>query len=335
MLFTKPIWVWIRFKWDFSNLIKYLEWDIVVYNWDVYIARTTTIWKLPTDNQYFYKSFVWRPWNWISNIQLISWSHSPWTLDTYRINFTDWTNTTFQVYNWANWANWTNWVSIVSIAKTAWTWAPWTTDTYTITLSNSTTSTFTVYNWTNWNNWVNWTNWTNWRWITSVTKTAWTWAPWTTDTYTILFTDSTTSTFTVYNWADWLISRNPITKIWYLSFNNWTTLIYPLDSSFDDYTFRYCELEIYTTGSWRISSWFIRQDWDLNVASAPTKQGCMYKDTSNTSSWSIAPWYCWITDTWDLIKSTFFYWNPQTRIYLKVEWASPTWNIWTYKLTVY
>ena len=60
-----------------------------------------------------------------------------------------------------------------------------------------------------WDKWDAWTNgidgidWTDWRWIVSITLTSWDHSPWTLDTYTITYTDATTSTFQVYNWADW------------------------------------------------------------------------------------------------------------------------------------
>ena len=51
---------------------------------------------------------------------------------------------------------------------------------------------------------IKWEKGDTWNWISTITRTSWTWAPWTTDTYTITFTDTTTTTFQVYNWANWV-----------------------------------------------------------------------------------------------------------------------------------
>jgi hypothetical protein len=65
------------------------------------------------------KGDTWATWNWIASIDLTDWDHSPWTLDTYTITYTDTTTDTFQVYNWDDWA-WVTWWD--SITDTSWTW---------------------------------------------------------------------------------------------------------------------------------------------------------------------------------------------------------------------
>lgn len=50
---------------------------------------------------------------------------------------------------------------------------------------------------------IKWDKGDTWNWISTIIRTSWDWSPWTTDTYTITFTDATTTTFQVYNWADW------------------------------------------------------------------------------------------------------------------------------------
>lgn len=91
---------------------------------------------------------------------------------------------------------------IVSIIRTSGTGAAGTTDTYTITYSDATTSTFTVVNGANGTNGTNGTNGADGRGITSITRTSGTGAAGTTDTYTITYSDATTSTFTVVNGAN-------------------------------------------------------------------------------------------------------------------------------------
>ena len=52
--------------------------------------------------------------------------------------------------------------------------------------------------------WEKWDKWDTGNWISTIVRTSWDWSPWTTDTYTITFTDTTTTTFQVYNWANWV-----------------------------------------------------------------------------------------------------------------------------------
>lgn len=100
--------------------------------------------------------------------------------------------------------------SISSIAKTS---TVGLVDTYTVTLTDSSTQTFTVTNGTNGTDGVNGTDGTDGRGIISIVRTSGTGAPGTTDTYTITYTDSTTSTFTVYNGADGVSSGGTVTSV--------------------------------------------------------------------------------------------------------------------------
>ena len=70
-----------------------------------------------------------------------------------------------------------------------------------------------------WDFWTIGEKWETWVWIDNITRTSWTWAPWTTDTYTITYTDASTDTFDVYNgsnwtnWTNWIDGRTML---------NWT-----------------------------------------------------------------------------------------------------------------
>mgnify|MGYP004462311981 FL=1 len=91
---------------------------------------------------------------------------------------------------------------ITSIVRTAGDGSAGTVDTYTITYTDETTTTFSVRNGANGTDGTNGTNGTDGRGIVSIERTSGTGAAGTTDTYTITYTDSTTSTFTVVNGAD-------------------------------------------------------------------------------------------------------------------------------------
>lgn len=94
---------------------------------------------------------------------------------------------------WSTWAAGTDWASIVSWAF-SWDDIVFTKDdATTVVLENAKLD-------LKWDTGVAWTDWDDWVWITSITKT---WTVWLVDTYTILYTDSTTSTFDITNWKDW------------------------------------------------------------------------------------------------------------------------------------
>lgn len=101
-----------------------------------------------------------------------------------------------QWIQWNPWADGTDWATITSAA---FVW-----NNLVFTLDDD--STVTIVNakldlkWDTGDTWEDWTDWEDWVWITSITKT---WTVWLVDTYTILYTDSTTSTFDITNWKDW------------------------------------------------------------------------------------------------------------------------------------
>lgn len=129
-------------------------------------------------------------------------------VDTYSILYTDQTVSTFTVTNGANGTNGTDGqdgqdgedgVGITGITKTG---TAGLVDTYTISYTNGTSATFTVTNGADGTNGTNGTNGEDGddgRGITSIAKTS---TAGLVDTYTITYTDNTTSTFTVTNGAD-------------------------------------------------------------------------------------------------------------------------------------
>ena len=111
-------------------------------------------------------------------------------VDTYTVNFTDGTSTTFEVNNGSNGSNGTNGNGIASIST------PTTVglvDTYTITFTDATTTTFDVTNGSNGSNGTNGVG------ISSISTPV---RSGLVDTYTINYSDGTTSTFTVTNGSD-------------------------------------------------------------------------------------------------------------------------------------
>lgn len=91
---------------------------------------------------------------------------------------------------------------IVSIVRTSGDGSPGTNDTYTITYSDTSTSTYTVHNGSDGTNGSPGSPGDDGRGIVSVTRTDGDGSPGTTDTYTILYSDASTSEFEVYNGAD-------------------------------------------------------------------------------------------------------------------------------------
>ncbi|WP_273456398.1 beta strand repeat-containing protein [Nevskia ramosa] len=126
------------------------------------------------------------------------------TTDTYTITFTDGATTTYQVANGANGADSTvagpAGRGVASVARTAGTGAAGSIDTYTITFTDSSTTTFQVTNGAN--GAASTVAGPAGRGISTVARTSGTGAPGTTDTYTITYSDASTSTFTVANGAN-------------------------------------------------------------------------------------------------------------------------------------
>lgn len=107
-IYTKPIWSWIRFKWDWSSIEKYIDWDLVKYtDWKLYICITKNKNKLPTDTEYWSDWFTGDTWKWIDSVTsnkvgktttvTITWDfdNSP-----YSFNIEDWEVSSV---NWQTW----------------------------------------------------------------------------------------------------------------------------------------------------------------------------------------------------------------------------------------
>lgn len=96
---------------DYVDAWQYIKWDIVKYNYSLYIAKIPTIGLIPTNNSAWdllVESFQGETgptgpqWVSVSSIVRTSWTGSPWTFDTYTITFSNATTTTFQVWNGSN-----------------------------------------------------------------------------------------------------------------------------------------------------------------------------------------------------------------------------------------
>lgn len=89
----------------------------------------------------------------ITSITLISGTHAPWTLDTYKILYTDSSSGTYQVYNWSwgtVWATWATGKWIVWLSLASWSHLPWQTDIYQLSYTDGTSQFISVYNGYNW-----------------------------------------------------------------------------------------------------------------------------------------------------------------------------------------
>ena len=117
---------------------------------------------------------IWITWNWISSITLISGTHAPWTLDTYRVNYTNWTHYDYQVYNGANFSPWsvpdsTELVKWIWYLASTWDVTTWTNDSKFMTplkfrtYFDSKVTTSSIYNgtfyWTTYTAYNSWSLW--------------------------------------------------------------------------------------------------------------------------------------------------------------------------------
>ena len=93
---------WIDWKtilnWSVDPTTEWVDGDFYINttSWQIFWPKATT-WGVWTD-------IIWDVWNGIASIELLSGAHSPWTLDTYRVTYTDSTTFDYQVYNGADWA---------------------------------------------------------------------------------------------------------------------------------------------------------------------------------------------------------------------------------------
>lgn len=130
------------------------------------------------------------------------------------IVWADWNITSITKSNiywiWTKWEKWDKWDQWETWAK--WDkWDKW--DTGTTWATGATWATWAQWlkwdkwdKWdtgATWDTWEQWIQWNIWNWIDNITRTSWDGSAWTTDIYTITYTDTTTDTFTVYNWNDW------------------------------------------------------------------------------------------------------------------------------------
>lgn len=100
---------------DYVDAWQYIKWDIVKYNYSLYIAKIPTIGLIPTNNSAWdllVESFQGETGptgpqgTWITSIVRTSGTGSPGSFDTYTITFSNATTTTFQVWNGSN-GTWT------------------------------------------------------------------------------------------------------------------------------------------------------------------------------------------------------------------------------------
>lgn len=96
---------------DYVDAWQYIKWDIVKYNYSLYIAKIPTIGLIPTNNSAWdllVESFQGETgptgpqWVGITSVIRTAGTGSPWTFDTYTITFSNATTTTFQVWNGSN-----------------------------------------------------------------------------------------------------------------------------------------------------------------------------------------------------------------------------------------
>lgn len=138
----------------------------------------------------------------ITSIDRTAGDGSAGTTDTYTITYSDDTTSTFSVYNGNNGAPGAPGSpgrGIASFERTAGDGSAGSTDTYTLTFTDASTATLTVYNGANGSPGSSGAPGTDGRGIVSVTRTSGDGSAGSTDTYTITYTDASTSNFTVVN----------------------------------------------------------------------------------------------------------------------------------------
>lgn len=195
------------------------------------------------------------------------------------------------------WDKWDTWDAATLNVWTTTTWDAWTEALVTnVWTTSAAVFNFVIPRWEAWPQWLPWDTWATWNGIASIVRTSWDWSPWTTDTYTITYTDTTTTTFDVYNWADW----------------EWAwDVTWPASSTdnavarFDSTTWKIIQNSSVTIDdSWNISanniSW--TNTWDVTLAWTPdyltiTNQEITLNsvDLANDVTWTlpIANWWTW------------------------------------------
>ena len=159
-----------------------------------------------------------------------------------------------------------------------------------------------------------------WNFIESITKT---WTTWLVDTYTITYTDWSSSTFDVENW-NWISN---ITKTW----TSWLV---------DTYTINYTN---WSSTTFDVTNWEKWEKWDIWKSITTITSNKVNKTTTITINWdfdnspqtfTIEDWQDW-TWIWDMLKSVYDTtdsWivdNAEKVNWLTVETAVPSWAVFT------
>ena len=207
--------------------------------------------------------------------------------------------------DWIN-LKWDQWDAATLDVWTTTTWNPWTNANV---VNAGTTSeaifNFTIPRWDKWEKWDKWDKWDKgdkgdkwdqwiqglkwdkgdkgdkwdkgdtWNWIYNITRTSWDWSPWTIDTYTITFTDTTTTTFQVYNWANWTWSITSV--VW------WTDIT--IDNTDPDNPIINHDWELFSTAEKNKLAWIEpnatadQTAWEIKTA---------YESNANTNAYTDA-----------------------------------------------
>lgn len=186
-------WTWnTNYLWYFSTEASLNTSHPTWSNWDyAMVWETDTFWTWDSDtNSWVNTSVSWWSTNTILNgavNPITEWDNWDFYINT-STNYLFWPKTWWVWWSWISlvWPQWPQWIQGTQGIQ----WVKWDTGN-------------TWPQWPAWTNGTNWVDWNDGRWISTIIRTSWTGLPWTTDTYTITYTDATTSTFTVYNWANW------------------------------------------------------------------------------------------------------------------------------------
>lgn len=159
-----------------------------------------------------------------------------------------------------------------------------------------------------WPQWIQWVQWPTWNWISTIIRTSWTWAPWTTDTYTITYTDTTTTTFKVYNWADWIWTVSSV--------NSWTHIT--VDNTDPNNPVINYDWELFSTTLKNKLTW-IEPGAEVNTINSWDNVSSLVNDAWYATWWWTASW----TNTWDQTTTT---WT------VVATWWQTVVTVWTYVL---
>ncbi len=144
---------------------------------------------------------------------------------------------------------------------------------------------------------------TNWNWISNIVKT---WTAWLVDTYTITYQNGTTSTFTVTNW-NWIANIVKINTTWLIdtyqiNFTDWTNTTYTI-----------------TNWSWIINIVKINTTWLIDTYQINFTDWTNTTYTITNWSWIVSTtktWTVWLIDTY-----TITYQNGTTSTFTVTNWS--------------